>query len=410
MFEQVDEEDEDDESGSGSDIGEDGIDSAENYSEEGEAEFLDRNENDVADHDAQNESQSESKTSETDDFKRQIAQQLLKEEQKNIMNRLSESARTDAEKGRAVQHQMNIYEGVLESRINIQKALSGAMELPLNKESSKKIQTERTSNLLEQALVSSLELLLNLSELRLKLMKHDDVVDSSFSLTKKRTLSDAFEIHKILDEKLNQYRDGILVKWSRRVQSSSGSAALNSTKFKSLNQTADVQVKSILADMDRLVKRTRLNRSGMRALGSLDESTKQGKFSEDRQPTKIDHEEDPYIFDDQDFYRLLLKDLVDKRMADSSAASGVKWTAAKPNKIKKNVDTKASKGRKLRYHVQEKIQGFGAPRSRFTWTEEQIDELFSSLLGQRIRINEESENEGSEEEVEVENDGLQIFG
>jgi protein AATF/BFR2 len=45
------------------------------------------------------------------------------------------------------------------------------------------------------------------------------------------------------------------------------------------------------------------------------------------------------------------------------------------------VDTKASKGRKLRYTAHEKIQNFMVPIPRATWHEEQIDELFASLLG-----------------------------
>lgn len=50
-------------------------------------------------------------------------------------------------------------------------------------------------------------------------------------------------------------------------------------------------------------------------------------------------------------------------------------------KIKKKVDTKASKGRKLRYTVHEKLQNFMVPIPRATWHDEQIDEFFVSLLG-----------------------------
>lgn len=364
-------------------------------------------------------SESENETQGMLDDKRQTVMELMKEEQKKIINRLSDTARIDAEKGRAVKHQMNIYEGILEARINIQKGLSSSMQLPLNKTASKKFQEQGTSKLLEQALVSSLEVLKSLSELRLKLMKNDEVIvgseADSLSLSKKRTLSAAFENHNLLDDKLQSYRDKVLLKWSRRVQATSGSAALNSNKFKSLNQTSDIQVKTVLADMDRLVKRTRLNRSGIKILGrELDQDQNQDQALEDRNLSgRIDRQlnEDAQIFDDQDFYRILLKDLVDKRMADSAVTNGLKWKAAK-SQTKKKVDMKASKGRKLRFHVQEKIQGFAAPRPTLTWTEEQIDELFSSLLGQHITINEESEQESSESEaeVEVENDGLKIFG
>lgn len=58
------------------------------------------------------------------------------------------------------------------------------------------------------------------------------------------------------------------------------------------------------------------------------------------------------------------------------------WEAARPKKVKKVVDTKASKGRKLRYEVHEKLQNFMVPATpRGAWHDEQIDELFSSLMG-----------------------------
>lgn len=87
--------------------------------------------------------------------------------------------------------------------------------------------------------------------------------------------------------------------------------------------------------------------------------------------------EDPEIFDDTDFYQLLLKALVDRRMVDGGAAAGsgaIRWTTAmRDAKKKKVVDTKASKGRKLRYQVQEKIQNFMAPMENNGWHEQQIE-------------------------------------
>lgn len=45
------------------------------------------------------------------------------------------------------------------------------------------------------------------------------------------------------------------------------------------------------------------------------------------------------------------------------------------------VDPKASKGRKIRYHVHEKLVSFMVPIPTDLWAEEQKDELFASLLG-----------------------------
>ena len=48
-----------------------------------------------------------------------------------------------------------------------------------------------------------------------------------------------------------------------------------------------------------------------------------------------------------------------------------------------NVDTKASKGRKMRYTVHEKLRDFMVRDDRSTWGEKQVTELFGGLLGVR---------------------------
>ena len=61
----------------------------------------------------------------------------------------------------------------------------------------------------------------------------------------------------------------------------------------------------------------------------------------------------------------------------------VRRQKARKARRKKTVDTRATKGRKLRYQVHEKLQNFMVPvrTSRGVWHDEQIDELFASLLG-----------------------------
>ena len=71
--------------------------------------------------------------------------------------------------------------------------------------------------------------------------------------------------------------------------------------------------------------------------------------------------------------------------ADGSIKGDQEWIRrqkARKAKRKKTVDTRASKGRKLRYQVHEKLQNFMVPipTQRGAWHDEQIDELFASLL------------------------------
>ncbi|KAI9869574.1 MAG: rRNA-processing protein bfr2 [Pleopsidium flavum] len=130
------------------------------------------------------------------------------------------------------------------------------------------------------------------------------------------------------------------------------------------------------------------------------------------------------IFDDADFYTLLLKELVDQRMADtsltsSSLANGIPTltTTMKGAEVKvktrKKVDTKASKGRKMRYTVHEKLQNFMASEDRGRWGGRQVDELFGGLLGVRVGLGEGGEDgdggsEGEHGERDGE-DGLRLF-
>lgn len=107
-------------------------------------------------------------------------------------------------------------------------------------------------------------------------------------------------------------------------------------------------------------------------------------------------------------------------MADGSAntaqgGGGSSLPSQRQFKVKKVVDTKASKGRKMRYTVHEKLQNFMAPEDRGAWGERQRGELFGSLLGARVRMEEGGGSEkgdgvdGMDGEGEGEG-GLRLFG
>lgn len=138
------------------------------------------------------------------------------------------------------------------------------------------------------------------------------------------------------------------------------------------------QVNSILGDSDRLVKRTQLKRTEYRPLGKVScrnqspqwilqyneafaypnlSRLKESPANEESKEAAVvevdahlaDH--DSEVFDDNDFYQQLLKELIESRMVDTDdpIALGMRWAALKQNKQKKKtVDTRASKGRRLR--------------------------------------------------------------
>jgi len=294
--------------------------------------------------------------------------QILSAEQKTLLNRLNTESNGDVEKGKSVSAQMKIYEGLLDLRIQTQKILNETNTLSASQSVPAK----------------------NLYPLISKVLQLRKSVDNDEGQVESANLSELATESAQLDEKLRKKRESVLTKWSRKVELSSGRNALQSSNLRSLGQSSALQVNTVLNDMPRLIKRTQVDRSSY-------------NLPEDSQ----------FLFDDTDFYRLLLKDLVDRRMADgaSGTAQGIKWKAA-VTKQKKKVDSKASKGRKLKYTIMEKIQGFDAPRHVYSWSDKQAEDLYSGLLGVHISMddNENAKPESGDAEPEVEIGDFNLFG
>lgn len=91
-----------------------------------------------------------------------------------------------------------------------------------------------------------------------------------------------------------------------------------------------------LADHDKLLARTQTARVKKQRIGVEQDET-----------NRIDDDTpDSEIFDDTDFYQKLLRNIIDSR---GSGTKNEDWMVIqKQKKAKKKVDTKASKGRKLR--------------------------------------------------------------
>jgi protein AATF/BFR2 len=114
---------------------------------------------------------------------------------------------------------------------------------------------------------------------------------------------------------------------------------------------------------------------------------------------------------------LLLKELLESRSGQLSNGSASEfvvqapWQVAREARTKRTgVDTKASKGRKVRYTVHEKLQNFMAPEDRENWTERAREELFGSLFGRRLGLGEDEDAVSDEEEdVNAGEDGLMLF-
>jgi protein AATF/BFR2 len=195
-------------------------------------------------------------------------------------------------------------------------------------------------------------------------------------------------------------RQQTLEKWSAKVRGSTSlplSRKLNPT---ALQQSITSVLQDQLASSDHLIQRTKIPRSCAPVQRDL-------KLTEDAN-----------IYDDANFYQLLLKELVDQRRMESLSApaagaetgKAMQWTAIKEVKTRKNVDTRASKGRKMRYTVHEKLQNFMAPEDRGRWEADAIDRFFMTLLGQKMTLAEAAmEDDEEENRVPLEEEGLILF-
>jgi len=131
-----------------------------------------------------------------------------------------------------------------------------------------------------------------------------------------------------------------LAKWSAKIQAVAPSVLLPShkgtfSKGKQQLKSAVQLVDESLLDHSKLLARTQLRRTPAARLGT--------EFV-DGQEVK----EDPELFDDTDFYQKMLRSIIDSR-GDGKGANNDWMAIQKQKKAKKKVDTKASKGRKLRW-------------------------------------------------------------
>ena len=383
--------------------------------------------------------------------KSDLIKKIMKDERTHLINRLSQSAVNDSLKGFAVQQQHKTYEKLIDVRIKFQKAVGAANKLPIDSASFDKYKSDESAELLKDTKGQLYELLKSLFKLRSQLDNNNQSNNNNsnnkatdIKAPKKRTFLEYAKTTANADKKLQADRSSILNKWSMKVQNSSGGTAINANKFKAINQSFEQQVQNNLSDMERLVKRTRLNRRQIMPIGytpSLDLETSQSNgtrpdanldddsiIPEEPLRKKSQGQEIPYIFDDEDFYRVLLNDLVDRKVqtADPTSNITIVRSAQRANKLLNNVDTKASKGRKLRFHVQEQIANFETSTGGWKWNDDQIDEFFASLLGQKVNMKEDEDdeeddeengeskdedaNDGSEEISLANGDGIRLFG
>lgn len=351
--------------------------------------------------------------------------------QKNDINIFSEKT-TDAEveKGMSIKNQLNIWETLLEGRIKLQPSLIAANKLyqkddfinfkSLLKAEDETVLSDTYSSLgnLMKILLELQEVLLNSSQEYLKLRctkdensetkkeisddesicsslasgkedenSENDEPDKNSSLgepaTKKRKLKNRSDHLDEIYTDFIPFKDKIIQTWNDKTKITSGK--VNSTGYSAYDLTTLKQIEQILLDKKRLIRKTQLKRSDYIILGKEQNEENQPEDDTGKDNDRTQKEYYSEIFDDDDFYHKLLRDFIERKSTDGtdSIKHGRQWLEIQQlrSKMKRKVDTRCTKGRKLRYTVHNKLVNFMAPIPCNMWNEEAETQLFKSLFG-----------------------------
>lgn len=310
---------------------------------------------------------------------RAVLRTMMAQEASIVAATLSNDTKVEISKGTAVKQQRQTFHSLLNVRIKLQQALVSSNSLP---------DDDRTAEVPIAAEEAAIRLWNSLNFLRQSITSEPG--KRSYQAAFASPLADlqAAQIsHEVLPA-----RRATLAKWARKSQvtmATRQSKLASGVSQQALLPLLDAQLTSPAIEM--LIERTKVPRS----CAPLQAAEKQSM--------------DSTIYDDADFYAILLRELVDQKMPNTISNSVQSFDLAKlarqDLKRRRKVDPKASKGRLLKYTIIEKLQNFMAPEDHGTWNERQAYELFGGLFGRRAELSEYEAESAYHEEA-----SLRLFG
>jgi hypothetical protein len=289
----------------------------------------------------------------------------LETEDRQADGKRRRKTQTDARRAVEVQHQTKIYHHLVESRILLQRAIkSQHSDEKLNDLETTTTTTSSASSSFRDSCNTLLESLL---QARCSLWKQGNGIlmeELSTQYHKIVNSSSNGKLNEALQEEYEEHREG----WKDVLNSRHKSLRLHSgvtakSQFKVLDSSFWQQVEASMEYEEIRDKDTRGN-------------------SQNGNNYVVDATVE---FDDSKLYQQLLKDFV---ASSASAAIGGSAVAAErlrksrtKNADKKDVDRRASKGRKVRYKEISKLVNFTFPLSRPVTSHLDQDAYFQSLFG-----------------------------
>jgi protein AATF/BFR2 len=370
-----------------------------------------------------------------------LQKQLEQEEEEDETTQikaLARDAKEELNKATQTKNQRGLWDSLLDVRMRIQKLLTSTNKLPQYDAypefvANMKVHAENEDkNVLKATMDNISGLLGDLSTLNNHLrLQHPDLqatasyIEESHEepsenggddndkpkrgVKRKRDVDEWWEEIDRSYKKFAPYQNEVIEMWHSKTMIQSG---VNVSKLKNLNQSAVRQTENILkANKDKVVKKTQLKREDYSILGKITKTTtpdtKDVVLGADGEPIintekqrSVNAEDyDSEIFDDGDFYQMLLKELIESGMNDVQDPYELTRRYLMLNKLRKkrhrNVDRRATKGRKIKYVVHDKLVNYMAPdTARYPLlTSGTVGQLFRSLFGQKPVMTKSSHND-----------------
>lgn len=319
-----------------------------------------------------------------------------------LASALSAGANADVAKGQAVKRQRQTFDRLLDARIKFQKGVTAMNQLP-----NSTFLDADVKKAAQQAEDAALGLWSTIDSIRCAILSAQTEIPSSkeqsqtatrkrpFAATRATSSSELCHQSTTLESGVQPIRRSTLDKWHAKTQ-----------------PILDAAPRS------KLLKPTQSSRTRLTDVLDTYLATESSKLTSLSTTPSSATGTGLGTFDDDHFYQALLRDLIASRNASLSHSLPSTSQPFLPTKLHvsgskaKKVDTRASKGRKVRYTVHEKLEHFMAAEDRATWEDAARSEFFASLLGNSGALDEGVLNgeEGSDGEGNVHDAGDEVDG
>ncbi|KAK1285928.1 hypothetical protein QJS10_CPB20g01403 [Acorus calamus] len=290
----------------------------------------------------------------------------IREEEEDIMKNLIQHKDGDVLKGQALKNQKALWDKTLEFRFLLQKPFSCSNKLPKEPLRSSFCESDdAVCQAYSDLITSSKQMLNSLLELEGALLEKNPFAADGNNKHAHNDLEAHNDAAEENDEewsrmhdmhcRITPFRNSAIDKWRNRTQVNTGAAAFRG-KLHAFNQSISDQVSNHMRDPSRMIKRMQLRRSSVGIIGEV-AASEEASTKKDEDATG---DGDPELLDDSEFYQQLLKEFLESCDHTSSERAFYALKKLQPKK-RKIVDRRASKSRKIRYNVHEKIVNFMAP-------------------------------------------------